>query len=1733
MDTRLNIEVRVIARDAASQFRMLERQVQAYEQALARASMSGKAAGSGGFFQQLGNQVNAASRAFANAETTGQRFAAVGSGIKGVWSAMTGGIGNAITKLGAFNEHLISAGKNLQWAGRQIEYRFSLPLIAAGVYAAKFAFANEAAFTQVKKVYGLAAGGASHFTGELNLLQRAFVALSDMFGVQQTDVIAIGALWAEAGDMGVALAKDVKLTLETMILAGTTYEDAAKSLITLRSAYGLTADGMRKALAVINVIQATTSATFGDLVQAISRGGSAAITAGVDLTHFAAMVTTLVPAAGSAERAGNSLKTILSRLFAPTKQSADMMKLLGINVNTTSYQALNGSQRIELLAHKFSTLSGAQQAMAASVIGTRFQFNSLATLLRDIDNPLGNYRKSLKLTGNEQKNMQIYTRELGTFLSSQPQAFNIAKTQLQNAFAQVIVPMLPAIIGVVSALAQLIRKFTELSPSTQTFILSMAALLAIAGPIISTLGATGVLFGLIGKTALGAGKGILSVFRGFGLLSKSPPKLGLERAVAEAAKTGNTAGTVFVDSTAMALEEGAATIVGAATGIWETAGTEASIAAATAGEETGSAFLGGIATAVGTESPELTAAMAGLFAAEDTALAAEAAAAGEAAGAAYLGGIAAAMSVGGVGFAVEGVADITAAAPEILAAADLLGQAAGTTFDAGVATGMAAGVPVKVAAALADFAAAAPEILTAASELGTAAGSAIDAGVAEGLAGAGSVAVGAVAAIGSGAADAALAIGPEVVGGIGEGLAAAGSEALAAGTVVGTAVIDGVESAITALGGIIPEAIDATSSLVGDAAAGVGGEAAAGVIGGLEVLPTGVTQIIGAALAGALLLVALFRTKLFDAFKNVVGAIASAISSLPGIVGDALVAVFHVVMDIGKAIWQALQDFLNPFQRHSPSLVDLVSLGVDIIARKYRGLRTIGADLRSSIADMKTFKSATKALSDDVQNADFNASLAKIAKNPKVPGASAAGGALIGNIKSLQGDLDRSSAAYARQQAVVTRWGVTLDKANVKLQHQQDILDRERTALDRVSSKLDDAKQHLDKVSSAPLKGENAATEAIYQNELATKKWQLALSSLESTYGTLDQIKQKMSDINGELELLQGSDNALRMKGAGSDVLGPLRAQEAALRAQQQNLGGVATKMTAYQTTIDNLTTAGQKMQLVFDTTFGDMHHQIDRVANAAKEISFAKAIKDTQHWKPIVDSLTTSYDNQNQKIKNQQAIVTSLTTARDGIQRSYDQENKKLTALGNLYDAINQQIQNETGLLKDLAASAQTAADATAAAFNAAAAGKFKAPKTNLKTDPGSLKKLVDEWEKNIKKSFGSLKLGDVFSGPFKAAWHKFQDWWVGSAFPFIKRIPGDVVGFLSNGDNWSTLGNALATPFKAAWHGVQNWWTATAFPWIKKLPGLIAGALGSLAGAVGRALGGVGHAILTPFKAAWKSLGGGKGSIPYQIGHMVGQFALLPIKIIGALAGLDLKMLKWLTKTFKNVIEKLPGVAAGLLDWFKNLPEHLYNSLFDIFHLAAKMVLWLGHVAGSVLSALPGIFLGIVHWYAALPGKIIDAFSGLAGGLLDVFKGAWNSVASWWNDNVASKGLHIPGFHNPIPGLPNIPDIDVSLPTLKVFALAAGGVAQAVSGGQLARVAEAGRNELIAPLPHGFSLGRMNDTLMRLERYVDNQGHSTTMAPVTNNKHITFTGDLSFPSVKDGGDAEAFIRNLESLVD
>jgi hypothetical protein len=72
-------------------------------------------------------------------------------------------------------------------------------------------------------------------------------------------------------------------------------------------------------------------------------------------------------------------------------------------------------------------------------------------------------------------------------------------------------------------------------------------------------------------------------------------------------------------------------------------------------------------------------------------------------------------------------------------------------------------------------------------------------------------------------------------------------------------------------------------------------------------------------------------------------------------------------------------------------------------------------------------------------------------------------------------------------------------------------------------------------------------------------------------------------------------------------------------------------------------------------------------------------------------------------------------------------------------------------------------------------------------------------------------------------------------------------------------------------------------------------------------------------------------------------------------------------------------------------------------------------------------------------------------------------------------------------------------------------GGIVRARVGGILARIGEGGQDEAVTPLPRGWKT----------------QGFGNSSNGTTNN----FYGDLQFPNVRDGSDAEDFLKNLEIL--
>ena len=419
-------------------------------------------------------------------------------------NAMSGSFGKSAKSAAGFSGvlngmALDSFGSRVQWAGRQLEYNFTLPIVAAGTAAMKMALDNEAAFTRIQKVYGDATHGADFYSKEVAALRVNFEQLSNSYGVNQAEVLGVAASWAAAGASGVALAKSVDLTMQTMILGEMKAAEATNALISIQAQYGFGVADLTKTIAVLNMVENQTGISLQGLVQGFERSAGVARATGVDVRHLAAMLASLVPATGSAAQAGNALKTIFSRLISPTKETVEVLGLMGINVADLSWKSATMTDRLIVMAKKFQGLSDAQKGVVSSVAASRWQVNKFEVLMRDLLNTHGYYQRALQATARDTDVFNQMNKELTSVLTSNPRRLQIIWTMLQNAAADIITPMIPLILWLAQGIQKMVTAFSQLPQPVQTTVLALLGFLAVLGPLVRIFGAVTLMTAEVGK----------------------------------------------------------------------------------------------------------------------------------------------------------------------------------------------------------------------------------------------------------------------------------------------------------------------------------------------------------------------------------------------------------------------------------------------------------------------------------------------------------------------------------------------------------------------------------------------------------------------------------------------------------------------------------------------------------------------------------------------------------------------------------------------------------------------------------------------------------------------------------------------------------------------------------------------------------------------------------------------------------------------------------------------------------------------------------------------------------------------------------------------------------------------------------------------------------------------------------------------------------------------------------
>lgn len=193
--------------------------------------------------------------------------------------------------------------------------------------------------------------------------------------------------------------------------------------------------------------------------------------------------------------------------------------------------------------------------------------------------------------------------------------------------------------------------------------------------------------------------------------------------------------------------------------------------------------------------------------------------------------------------------------------------------------------------------------------------------------------------------------------------------------------------------------------------------------------------------------------------------------------------------------------------------------------------------------------------------------------------------------------------------------------------------------------------------------------------------------------------------------------------------------------------------------------------------------------------------------------------------------------------------------------------------------------------------------------------------------------------------------------------------------------------------------------------------------------------------------------------------------------------------TRFFQTIWEGLWGFMKAVGRWFAGPFAGFFVTLWNkivaslqrakqqfmtAINFIKNIVLGWYRFQVSVITGIINYFIKVVNYVRSIPGKIRGALSSMWDGMKSGFRSAINWVISKWNSlhfTIPSFSILGKSFGGGTIGVPNIPH------------LADGGVVQARPGGTLVRMAEAGEDEVAAPISKLPDLGGKEPTVIVLQ--------------------------------------------------
>lgn len=410
-----------------------------------------------------------------------------------------------------FGDKAGQVSDTLNTAGNYMTTRFTVPIVtgfaAATTAAGKFQ-------TEIGMLGPLIAEGGNITDEHRKQIEQLGTASREWaidYGKSTSEINAGMAELIRNGYNSAQVMGMIPNVLDASLASGEDFNSVMKTSANVLSQFQLRGKDTNETLAntqrvvdSLTYVANATSSGFYDLGQGMAYVGPVANTLNMSVEETASILGILSDNGIEASQGGTALRGALTRLLKPSKQNAEAMAELGINLEDYQNGLLDFPTILDTVAKNTANLTDEQKAsLIATAFGTEAQsaMNALVSAGGD----------ALRDMTTEANNAAGATKEIAGAMQELPEfKFQQLVAEMRDLGIEVGTHLLPIVMDGMEIIGEWVGKFGELDESTQQFIIRTGLAVAAVGPLLKVFGslAKGVEIGSkgIGKLIQQIGK---------------------------------------------------------------------------------------------------------------------------------------------------------------------------------------------------------------------------------------------------------------------------------------------------------------------------------------------------------------------------------------------------------------------------------------------------------------------------------------------------------------------------------------------------------------------------------------------------------------------------------------------------------------------------------------------------------------------------------------------------------------------------------------------------------------------------------------------------------------------------------------------------------------------------------------------------------------------------------------------------------------------------------------------------------------------------------------------------------------------------------------------------------------------------------------------------------------------------------------------------------------------------